>query len=157
LSALGEVVTRACQGKSLICRILTVAAFVALAASPALPQAADPGIGPGNGDPAMSSVMARAAARGKIFVRERCARCHAVDATSASPPAGRPRPFHALRLRYLVADLQRPLAEGIHPVMPIFRLTPGQLDDVMAYLKTLEAHAPGQNGRQRLDFAVPTQ
>jgi hypothetical protein len=43
-----------------------------------------------------------------------------------------------LRLRYPVADLQRPLLEGIHPAMPRFQLTPSQVMDVMAYLKTLE-------------------
>jgi hypothetical protein len=36
-----------------------------------------------------------------------------------------------------VADLQRPLAEGVHPMMPLFRLSPGEIEDVMAYLKTL--------------------
>ncbi len=46
-------------------------------------------------------------------------------------------PLRALYLRYPVADLQRPLAEGIHPVMPRFRLEPDQVEDVMAYLKTL--------------------
>src|SRR6516162_10116717 len=44
-------------------------------------------------------------------------------------------PSRALRLRYPVADLQRPLLEGIHPAMPRFQLTPSQVMDVMAYLK----------------------
>jgi hypothetical protein len=29
------------------------------------------------------------------------------------------------------------LAEGIHPTMPLFRLTSGEIEDVMAFLKTL--------------------
>lgn len=37
-----------------------------------------------------------------------------------------------------LADLQRPLAQGIHPMMPLFRLEPDQVEDVMAYLKTLQ-------------------
>jgi len=41
------------------------------------------------------------------------------------------------RRRNGVADLQRPLAEGVHPMMPLFRLSPGEIEDVMAYLKTL--------------------
>ena len=45
--------------------------------------------------------------------------------------------FRTLRLRYPVADLQRPLLEGIHPAMPRFQLTPGQVFDVMSYLRTL--------------------
>jgi mono/diheme cytochrome c family protein len=65
-----------------------------------------------------------------------CARCHAIDKIGASPLAIAP-PFRTLHLKYPVANLQRPLAQGIHPVMPLFRLEPNQIDDLMAYLKTL--------------------
>jgi hypothetical protein len=40
-----------------------------------------------------------------------------------------------------VEDLAESLGEGIrtgHPTMPEFRLDPGQVGDVIAYLKTLE-------------------
>lgn len=74
--------------------------------------------------------------RGLIFVRVHCSQCHAIDKVGESPFATAP-PFRTLRLRYPVADLQRPLLEGIHPVMPRFQLTPGQVLDVMAYLQTL--------------------
>jgi mono/diheme cytochrome c family protein len=40
-----------------------------------------------------------------------------------------------------VESLQEALAEGIvtgHPSMPQFQLDPGQVQDVIAYLKTLE-------------------
>jgi cytochrome c len=50
-------------------------------------------------------------------------------------------PFRTLHLRYPVEDLQEPLAEGIvtgHPTMPEFRFDPGQVGDVIAYLKSLE-------------------
>jgi cytochrome c len=43
-----------------------------------------------------------------------------------------------LHLKYPVSDLQRPLAQGIHPDMPRFQLDAGQVEDIMAYLKTLE-------------------
>jgi mono/diheme cytochrome c family protein len=74
--------------------------------------------------------------RGLRFVALHCARCHGIEQNSESPLANAP-PFRALHLKYAVADLQRPLAEGIHPSMPLFRLTPGEIEDVMAYLKTL--------------------
>jgi cytochrome c len=74
--------------------------------------------------------------RGLIFVRVHCSQCHAIDKVGESPLAIAP-PFRTLRLRYPVADLQRPLLEGIHPVMPRFQLTPGQVLDMMAYLQTL--------------------
>jgi hypothetical protein len=46
-------------------------------------------------------------------------------------------PFRTLHLRYPVADLQRPLADGVHPIMPKFQLNAGQVEDVMAYLRML--------------------
>jgi hypothetical protein len=51
-------------------------------------------------------------------------------------------PFGAtLHLRYPVKDLEEPLAEGIvtrHPAMPAFSFDPGQVADIIAYLKSLE-------------------
>lgn len=78
-----------------------------------------------------------AARRGLRFVQMHCARCHAIDKVGASPLAIAP-PFRTLHLRYPVADLQRPLAQGIHPTMPRFQLEPHQVGDVMAYLQTLK-------------------
>src|SRR5262252_4193988 len=75
--------------------------------------------------------------RGLICVREYCSQCHAIGKGGGSRLANA-APFRAFRLRYPVADLQRPLLEGIHPAMPRFQLPPSQVMDVMAYLKTLE-------------------
>jgi hypothetical protein len=50
-------------------------------------------------------------------------------------------PFRTLHERYPVETLEEALAEGIitgHPNMPEFRLDPGQVGDVIAFLKTLE-------------------
>ena len=80
-----------------------------------------------------------AARRGAIFVRVHCAQCHAVDKVSASPLASAP-PLRSLHLKYPVADLQRPLLAGIHPAMPLFRLEPYQVEDIMEYLKMLGQH-----------------
>lgn len=80
------------------------------------------------------------AQRGQVFVLTNCSRCHAVDKVSESPLKVAP-PFRTLHKRYPVESLQESLAEGIvtgHPTMPEFRLDPGQIADVIAYLKTLE-------------------
>jgi mono/diheme cytochrome c family protein len=74
--------------------------------------------------------------RGWRFVRVHCSRCHAIDQVGESPLATAP-PFRTLRLKYPVADLQRPLANGVHQVMPRFQLEAGQVEDIMAYLNTL--------------------
>jgi cytochrome c len=75
--------------------------------------------------------------RGFRLVRLNCARCHAIDKVSESPLAIAP-PFRTLHLKYPVSDLQRPLAQGIHPLMPRFQFEAGQIEDIMAYLKTLK-------------------
>ena len=78
--------------------------------------------------------------RGLVFVKANCAKCHAIDKVSDSPLSLAP-PFRTLHQRYPVESLQEALAEGIvtgHPTMPEFRLDPGQVADVIAYLKTLE-------------------
>lgn len=92
-------------------------------------------------DPAMAQSPAER--RGARFVRLYCTQCHAVDQVGASPLAIAP-PFRTLRLRYPVADLQRPLAEGVHPIMPRFQLNAGQVEDVMAYFRTLQALTPSR-------------
>ena len=78
--------------------------------------------------------------RGLAFVRANCARCHAIDKVSLSPLAIAP-PFRDLHKRYPIESLQEAFAEGIqtgHQNMPVFRLDPDQIGDVIAYFKTLE-------------------
>jgi cytochrome c len=84
--------------------------------------------------------LSPAAQRGRVLVRTNCARCHAIDKVGESSLKIAP-PFRTLHLRYPVEDLQEPLAEGIvtgHPTMPEFRFDPGQVGDIIAYLKSLE-------------------
>ena len=78
--------------------------------------------------------------RGQTFVLTNCSQCHATDRVSPSPLNVAP-PFRTLHNQYPVEDLAEALAEGImtgHPTMPQFQLDPGQVSDVIAYLKTLE-------------------
>ena len=84
--------------------------------------------------------LSPAAQRGSVIVRTNCSRCHAVGKVGESPLPIAP-PFRTLHGRYPVEDLQEPLAEGIvtgHPTMPEFRFDPGQVGDIIAYLKSLE-------------------
>ncbi len=85
-------------------------------------------------------VLSPAAQRGLVVVRTNCSRCHAIGKMGDSPLPIAP-PFRTLHERYPVEDLQEPLAEGIvtgHPTMPEFRFDPGQVGDIIAYLKSLE-------------------
>jgi mono/diheme cytochrome c family protein len=77
---------------------------------------------------------------GFIFAREHCAACHAILKSGESPEKLAP-PFRELHLRYPVEYLAEALAEGIrtgHPMMPEFQLDPDQVENLIAYLKTLE-------------------
>jgi len=85
-------------------------------------------------------VLSPAAQRGLVILKTNCSRCHAIGKIGESPLKIAP-PFRTLHERYPVEDLEEPLAEGIitgHPTMPEFRFDPGQVGDIIAYLKTLE-------------------
>lgn len=89
---------------------------------------------------APAGAQSPAAQRGLTFVRVNCAQCHAIGRVDESPLTIAP-PFRTLHLKYPIESLRRPLSEGIianHPTMPQFRLEPDQINDVIAYLKTLE-------------------
>lgn len=81
-----------------------------------------------------------AAQRGLTIARTHCARCHSIDRVTASPLAIAP-PFRTLHRKYPVENLEEALAEGIstgHPTMPEFRFDPDQVNDFIAFLKSLE-------------------
>jgi mono/diheme cytochrome c family protein len=79
--------------------------------------------------------------RGRAFAAQNCGRCHAVGPSGQSPLATAP-PFRTLHERYPVENLTESLAEGLrtgHPEMPQYdELDPEQIDDLIAYLKSLE-------------------
>jgi len=78
--------------------------------------------------------------RGRAFARAHCARCHAIGPTGRSRFQPAP-PFRTLHQRYPVETLEESLAEGIvtgHPAMPEFRLEPNEVEDFIAFLKSLE-------------------
>jgi cytochrome c len=80
------------------------------------------------------------AQRGRTFAQANCAQCHAIGLTGESPLRIAP-PFRTLHQRYPVETLAEALAEGIvtgHPSMPEFRLDVAQINDLIAYLKSLE-------------------
>jgi mono/diheme cytochrome c family protein len=87
-----------------------------------------------------AEVLSPAAQRGLVFVRVHCSQCHAIARIGASSLPIAP-PFRTLHNKYPVESLEESLGEGIvtgHPSMPEFRLDPGQINDVISYLKTLE-------------------
>ena len=88
---------------------------------------------------------AKAETRGSVVVGQRiaeanCSSCHAIGKAGDSPLPIAP-PFRTLHERYPVESLAESLAEGIttgHPTMPEFTLEPDQIENFIAFLKTLE-------------------
>ena len=81
-----------------------------------------------------------ASERGRQFAEDNCARCHAIGRTGDSRQPKAP-PFRTLHERYPVEDLAEALAEGIrtaHREMPEVEMDQDQIDDFLAYLKSLE-------------------
>jgi cytochrome c len=82
--------------------------------------------------------------RGRAYAQRHCATCHAIGRTGSSPYTPAP-PFRTLHERYDVEALAEALAEGIivghggTRQMPQFVLSPAEIDDLLAYLKSLEA------------------
>lgn len=89
---------------------------------------------------AMAQQEEPALQRGRMFTQNNCASCHSIDRITASPLAIAP-PFRDLHKKYPIEDLAEAFAEGIstgHPTMPQFRLDPGQIGDLLAFMKSLE-------------------
>ena len=77
---------------------------------------------------------------GRAYADAACASCHAVGRSGASPLKAAP-PFREIMTRYPAEDLEEALAEGIvvgHPAMPNFQLEGPDLENLVAYLRTLQ-------------------
>ncbi|MBF9232667.1 c-type cytochrome [Microvirga alba] len=78
--------------------------------------------------------------RGLTFATINCAQCHAIGRFGESPLKEAP-PFRTLRARYPIENLAEALAEGImtgHPSMPEFQLDAAQINDLIAYLNSIQ-------------------
>lgn len=83
---------------------------------------------------------AASAKRGATLAQTRCAACHAIGRTGASPNLTAPT-FRRIATQYPVEQLQEALAEGIvtgHGPMPEFTFSPQEIDDLLAYLGRLK-------------------
>lgn len=84
-------------------------------------------------------------AEGRRLAEIYCARCHAIGAEGESTHPMAP-PFRTLSRNYPVNTLEEAFAEGIlvgHRDMPEFRLEPAQIDDLVAYLQSIQEQRGG--------------
>lgn len=96
--------------------------------------------------PAVASPEAKRGdpARGLDVADRNCSLCHAIAATGASPHPEAPA-FRTLGSRYPLEALSEALAEGIvvgHIGMPQIQLEPQKIDDLIAYLETIQTPPP---------------
>ena len=77
---------------------------------------------------------------GRRIAAQRCSQCHATGPDDRSLLAGAPA-FRDLGDRYPVETLAESLAEGIvtgHQQMPVFAFTPIEIDQFLAYLRSVQ-------------------
>jgi len=78
--------------------------------------------------------------RGQTFAQVNCAQCHAIGRNDESP-LKEALPFQDLSEKYPVESLAEAFAEGIttgHPSMPEFQLDVAEINDLIAYLKSIQ-------------------
>jgi mono/diheme cytochrome c family protein len=93
---------------------------------------------------AFGPARAASVAHGRALAATNCGACHSIDRSGASPNAKAP-PFRTLGQSYPIEDLEESLAEGIvtgHRQMPQFQFSPSDVDDLVAFLKSLQPGAP---------------
>ncbi|MBI1330501.1 MAG: c-type cytochrome [Alphaproteobacteria bacterium] len=77
---------------------------------------------------------------GHLLAERQCSTCHAIGRKGASPRPDAPV-FRTILRRYRADVLEQELVEGIklgHPDMPLFQLNPAAVDDLIAYLKSIQ-------------------
>jgi mono/diheme cytochrome c family protein len=79
-------------------------------------------------------------ARGEALLGQKCAMCHAIGRSGASPHAIAP-PFRTLGRRYRIEALEEALAEGLmsgHPDMPEFSFPARDVGAIIRYLRSIQ-------------------
>jgi mono/diheme cytochrome c family protein len=83
-------------------------------------------------------------AAGRAMAERLCARCHAIAGPGPSPLAQAPL-FSGFERKWPVEYLAEAMAEGLvigHGPMPEFIFTPEEIDDMIAYLHSVQLPAP---------------
>ena len=99
-------------------------------------------------EPGPASASARPAPdlnEGRRLAEINCASCHAIGVAGESRHPDAP-PFRTFSRDYPVNMLEEAFAEGIlvgHPAMPEFRLEPQEIEDLLAYIESVQERRGG--------------
>lgn len=80
--------------------------------------------------------------QGRLLAEANCSSCHAIGLADTSPHPDAP-PFRTLSERYPLDSLAETLTKGIpinHPDMPDFLATASQIDEITAYILSMQPH-----------------
>ena len=105
-----------------------------------------------NAVPLAAGPVTPEAKRGRTVAEQQCSQCHAIDFTDASAVADAP-PLRDLYKRYAIEDLRGAFVRGIevaHPRMPVFRLSQRDVDDLLAYLKSIDPCAQPSTNKEAM-------
>lgn len=87
------------------------------------------------------TIQQDAADRGAWVARRTCASCHAVARTGTSPMETAP-PFRDIVRRRSLSEIENRFVDGAvadHPPMPAYVFRAHEIDDLIAYLESLQA------------------
>ncbi|MEO0062691.1 MAG: hypothetical protein RLZZ08_1251 [Pseudomonadota bacterium] len=102
---------------------------------------------------AQTPVLQAAATEGGDYAEQRCAACHAITLTGASPLPKAP-PLRDLFKRYARDDLRDAFMNGTHvgdPAMPAFHMSAEEADRLVAYLRSIDPCAQPSEDRASME------
>ena len=97
------------------------------------------------------------ASEGKLLLEKNCGRCHALDATGASPLPQAP-PMREVYLKYPIDQLEEGFAEGMgsrHRDMPQIQFSSDQVTAILVYLGSITGVDPGSRGTVTIPGETP--
>jgi len=106
---------------------------------------------------ATRALSAGGAEEGKSILAANCGRCHAIDATGASPLSQAP-PMREVYLKYPIDQLEQGFAEGMgsrHREMPQIQFSTEQVAAILAYLGSITGVDPRSRPRVPVNSETP--
>jgi cytochrome c len=106
---------------------------------------------------ASGALAADASDNGKSILEAKCGRCHALEATGASPLPQAP-PLRDVYLKYPIDQLEEGFAEGMgskHRDMPQIQFSADQVAAILAYLGSITGVDPASRSRVVIPGETP--
>jgi mono/diheme cytochrome c family protein len=106
---------------------------------------------------ALAAKSSGIAGEGKAILEKNCGRCHAIEATGASPLPQAP-PLREVYLRFPIEELEVGLAEGMgsrHRDMPQIQFSAEDVAAILTYLGSITGIDPSKRPRAPVSGETP--